>query len=119
MHGDVVPGRHHLAVLGLCRVPGGTDIGVRAGEDHQRFGAFGQVAPVRIGAGEVPVEGAELALAGLQQQRQVAGQQTLGAGTGEDGQAARLHLPMELGEVILAEGAGDVHGGSPGGMLPC
>ncbi|MNR19868.1 hypothetical protein D3C85_1366820 [compost metagenome] len=74
---------------------------------------------MRIGAGEVTVKGAELAFAGLQQQGQVAGQQALATGAGEDGQAGFLHLRMELGEVVLAECGGEVHGESPGGMVPC
>ncbi|MNY76417.1 hypothetical protein D3C86_2159910 [compost metagenome] len=41
----------------------------------------------------------------------MAGQQPLAAGAGQHGEAAGLHLCVELDEVVLAEGGGDVHEG--------
>ncbi|MNY80167.1 hypothetical protein D3C86_2210940 [compost metagenome] len=62
MHGDVVPGRHHFAVLGFARVKPWADVSVGAGKNHQGFGAVLQFPPLRIGLGEVTVKGAIRAL---------------------------------------------------------
>ncbi|MOA46365.1 hypothetical protein D3C78_1688690 [compost metagenome] len=72
---------------------------------------------MRVGPRKVTVEGAGLALAGLQQQRNVAGLQALRAVTDEGGQTAGGDLPMQLGEIGLIEGGGQVHGGGSCGAM--
>jgi hypothetical protein len=47
---------------------------------------------------------------GFQQQRQMAGEQTLFAVADQRRQAAGAHLLVQGGEVVLAEGGGCVHG---------
>ncbi|MNY41442.1 hypothetical protein D3C86_1762540 [compost metagenome] len=67
MHGDVVPGRHRLVIARLARVVAGADVGRSTGEDHQRLGTGGQVAPLRVGPGEVAEQGAVFTGLALQQ----------------------------------------------------
>ena len=50
VHRGVVPGRHRRRGC----VPRGRDVGMRAVEDGQRFGAGSERLPVRVGPGEVP-----------------------------------------------------------------
>ena len=77
VYGDVVPGGHDFAVLGLGRVKRWADVGIGAGEDHQGFTAVLQILPLWIGLRQVPVKRAVRAFGGVQQQRQMAGQQAL------------------------------------------
>ncbi|MOA65546.1 hypothetical protein D3C78_1919760 [compost metagenome] len=69
MHGDVVPGRHDLAVLGFAGIKPGAHVSVGASKDHQRFGAALELLPLPIGPGKVAVEGAMGTFVDLQQQR--------------------------------------------------
>ncbi|MNG18365.1 hypothetical protein D3C84_1024260 [compost metagenome] len=106
VHAHVVPGRHRLVVARLARVIAGADVGRRAGKDHQRFGAGGQVAPLRVGPGEVAVQGALFARVGVEQQRQMAGLQARFAPGHQDRQRRACDLRVQFGEVVDAEGGG-------------
>ncbi|BFN26532.1 hypothetical protein PsSCT_12940 [Pseudomonas sp. SCT] len=61
----------------------------------------------------MPVERAELAFVRFQQQqRQVAGEDTVRSCAGEQGERRGAHLTMQFITIILAKGGGQVHGDS-------
>ncbi|MNW19001.1 hypothetical protein D3C71_2188060 [compost metagenome] len=64
-------------MFGLAGVQPWADVGIGPGEYHQGLGAGFQVAPLWIGPGHVAVEAAVRPLLGVQQQRQMAGLQTV------------------------------------------
>ena len=88
-------------------------VGIGAAEHRQRLLPV-QRLPVRVGAGEVAVEGAELAVFRRQQQRQMGGLQARRAVAGEQRQTGAFDLGVQGGQVILPEGGGSVHGGHLG-----
>ena len=67
------------------------------------------VPPLRVGPGHVPEQVAVRPGVGVEQQRQVAGDQASLAVRGQDGEAVPPHELVQLGRVGLGEGGGDVH----------
>ncbi len=116
MHRDVVPGRHHLGIVVLARVIAGADVGIRTCKHQQRLAAALQVLPLAIGSRQVAVDRAELALVGVQQYRQVSGQQAVVAVADQGGEAGALHVLVQMLKVVILEGFGDVHDESPCSM---
>jgi hypothetical protein len=55
--GGVVPRRHDLVVLGLARVPGGGDVGLRAGDHQQGRRPVADLPPVRARSRHVRGDG--------------------------------------------------------------
>ena len=109
MYSEVIPGRHHFAVLGLGRVKRRADIAFGTGKDHQGFAAILQLAPLRISLGEVPVERAIRAFVGVEQQRQVAGLQALFAQGHQLRQAGVLDQLLQFRQIFESKGAWCVH----------
>ncbi|MNE74681.1 hypothetical protein D3C80_1707740 [compost metagenome] len=110
MHGDVVPGRHDFAVLGLARIKTRADVGIGTGKDQHGFGTVAQVFPLRVGAGQVPVQRAVLALFAMQQYRHMAGLQATFAMTHQNGEAGGENQFVQLGQLFDGKGAWRVHG---------
>ena len=113
VYGQVIPGGYGFSVVGLAWVKGRADIGLFAGKDHQCFRALGQVLPVWIGPGQVPVQCAARAFVGVQQHRHMTGEQALAGMCDQYGQGGGLHLLVQDFNVVYGEGAGYVHGNYP------
>ena len=75
MHGNVVPGRHDLAVLVLRRVERRADVLMRPLENDKAFGRRGQFVPLRVAACEVSAQRATLRAVGVDQERDGVGLQ--------------------------------------------
>jgi len=110
VHGDVVPGRHDLAVLGLARIEARADVGVGSGENQHGLGAVTQVFPLRIGLGQMAVERAVFALFAMQQHRHMTGLQSALTVADQNGQASGEDQFVQLGQVFDGKGAWRVHG---------
>ena len=113
VHSDVVPGRHDFAVFGFARVKPRADVSLGTGKNHQRFGAVLQFLPLRIGPGEVAVEGAIRALVRVKQQRQMTGLQALFPVGDQHSKAGAEYLLLQFMQIIDGEIAGRVHGNFP------
>ncbi|MNE50822.1 hypothetical protein D3C80_1454170 [compost metagenome] len=118
MHGQVVPGRHHLWVIGFARVVAGADIGIGTGEHQQRFTALRQILPLVVGARQMGIDGAEFAFGGIDQHRQVRRQQALLALADQNGQAGVEHVLVQAAEVVFLVGFAVVHARFPCAMVP-
>src|SRR5262245_64588485 len=58
MHDCIVPSRDDFAVFGFGGIPIGSDITLRALEDHKCLVAAGDVFPMRIGSSEMTLDNA-------------------------------------------------------------
>ena len=117
LHDGVVPGRHHLAVLALGRVPGRGDVGLGTLEDDERFLRGVEILPLGVGAGQMGLERPHGGGGGIQHE---------GEGVGHEPRAAeRDQQPKRVGldegvldrEAILAEMRRLIHGDS-GAIAP-
>ena len=113
--GGVVPGGYYAACLLLGWVPGGSDVGVWAGEDDEGFGGGVALLPLEIGSGDVAEDGAVGTSVLVEQDGQV-GCDEAGCSDGDEGgQGVVTHVGVEDGEVVDAEVFWCVHGRLCGG----
>src|SRR5262245_8841642 len=115
VHYRVIPGRHHLVVLGLGGIPARPDVSLGALKDHQRVGIRPERFPLQIGARQVAFDAPEGTgpLAGLQDCGQVRGSEPVGALRHQGGERARTHQSMRLAHILDLELRRHVHGIAP------
>ncbi|MNP14726.1 hypothetical protein D3C76_1070600 [compost metagenome] len=77
-----------------------------------------QVLPLAVGPCQVRIDGAELAFGGIDQHRQVGGQQALLALADQHGQAGVEHVLVQAAEVVFLVGFAVVHARFPCAMVP-
>lgn len=118
VHSQVIPGGHHLGVVGLAGVVAGADISIGAWKDQQRFAATLQVLPLAIGACQMGIDGTEFAFLWVDQHRQVRSQQAVLALADQHGQAGFKHVLVQAPEVVFLVGFAVVHTGVPCPMAP-
>ena len=103
----VVPGRHHLAMLALARVPARRDIGLGPGEDHERL--HRRVAPQRVGARDMAAQRAMRSFVRRELHRDQVGRRAVGRGDDERGQRPLAHQRDQRLAIGLLEMLGQVH----------
>jgi hypothetical protein len=69
-------------------------------EDHQRFAASGEIAPLRVGARHMCQQRAMWPALGIQQERQVAGERRALVLRDQAGKAVCVHECVQFGEVF-------------------
>src|SRR5580692_1701496 len=84
----VVPGRHDFAGLALGLVPGRGDVMVMALKHDERVGRSFKIAPLRVGAREMNLQGSKLRSRGVQNEWNRIGDQPLGAVADEEAEDA-------------------------------
>src|SRR6202050_3587228 len=86
MDGEIIPRRNDFAVLLLCRIPRGRDVGIRPKEYRQRLDVRLYPLPLRVGAGKMAEHRSERRWFWIEQQRQMARLQLLSARRGQRGE---------------------------------
>jgi signal transduction histidine kinase/DNA-binding response OmpR family regulator len=109
LHGDVVPGRHDLAGLGLRRVPGRAHVGLRTLEDDQAVDVGARVAPDRIGARDVSAQGSLGAAVRIEQEGNRVRSQAIAAESDEQAERTIVQQRMQHFGTALFEMRRQVH----------
>jgi len=107
--GDVVPGRHDLAMRLFRRIPRGRHIGLGPAEQHHRLASLA-VPPLRIGTGEMAVERALRPFVRHQHQRQRCRHQpSFRRESDQIWQPGGAHRRVQVRQIIKPEMHWDIH----------